>query len=665
MSRSSDAIIERAVEAWVADDIECEAEVANYRRNTSKRLAFILLCLVFAIAAAGCAMTVGDYHVGFWDTYKVVFDHLLGKVAEEYETADYLIWGWRLPRICTGLLAGAGLGAAGAVMQSILRNPLADPYTTGISSGAGFGATLVIGLGVSVVSGAYSIVVGAFLFSLIPMGVILLVSKMKGASPTTMIMAGIAVMYIFNAMTTMIKLWVDPEKLSAIFAWSVGSIDGATWAQVYTMTFIVLAGFAVLQLLSRRLNVLSTGDESSRSMGVDAGQLRLLCLLVVSFLAAGVVSFTGLIGFVGLVGPHVSRLVIGSDSRFLIPASAAFGAALLTIADVVGRVLIENAVIQVGVITAFIGGPLFLWLIIRQKKVRCMPIISVNDVRCGYGEGREVLGGVSFRIDEPEYVCIIGPNGVGKSTLIKVVDGIIKPSSGNVEVYGKDVSEYGLRDLSKIIGYVPVTSSDFNVLSVLDTVLIGRYSRQRWRTTREDIAIAYKSLKAMEIEGLAERNFNEISAGQRQKASISRGLVQEPDILMLDEPTANLDVRHQIYVSAFLRKLSDRAGMTCFTVSHDLNLAAKYATKVIVLRKPGVVYAIGDPKSVITERMVRDVYEVECDVIDDRGTPHVMLQGVMEEGRRGHCDRPGMRSRPNRPLATRPGFIFSAYSIYT
>ncbi len=368
MTQISDSIIERAVDAWIADDVHCEEETVNYHKNTMKKITFIVACLVAAIIVAGYAMTVGDYQVGFWETFQIVLDHLMDKITEDTETADYIIWEWRLPRICTGLLAGAGLGAAGAVMQSILRNPLADPYTTGISSGASFGATLAIGLGITVASGAYAIVAGAFIFALVPMAVIIAVSKMKGASPTTMVMAGIAIMYIFNAMTTMIKLWVSPDKLSEIFAWSVGTIDGASWNQVYTLFVLVLVGYLILQLMSRKLNVLSTGDESSRSIGVDANKLRIICLLIVSLLAAGVVSFTGLIGFIGLVSPHIARLIIGSDNRFLIPASAAFGAALLIAADVVGRTVMAPTVIQVGVITAFIGGPMFLYLILRQKK---------------------------------------------------------------------------------------------------------------------------------------------------------------------------------------------------------------------------------------------------------------------------------------------------------
>ncbi len=257
-----------------------------------------------------------------------------------------------------------------------------------------------------------------------------------------------------------------------------------------------------------------------------------------------------------------------------------------------------------------------------------MAILSLKDVSCGYGD-KEILSGISFDIDEPGYICIVGPNGVGKSTLVKLIDGIVKPTSGRIEVFGRELGDYTLKELSKVVGYVPVMSSDFNVMSVLDTVLRGRYSRQKWRTTAKDIAVAVKSLKAMEIEDLIDRNFNELSAGQRQKVSISRGLVQEPRILMLDEPTANLDIRHQVYVSAFLRGLSERTGTTCFTVSHDLNLAAKYATKVIVLRKPGRIYAIGRPEEVITEEMIRDVYDMDCEIVDDHGAPHVILQGVL------------------------------------
>lgn len=257
-----------------------------------------------------------------------------------------------------------------------------------------------------------------------------------------------------------------------------------------------------------------------------------------------------------------------------------------------------------------------------------MVLIEVKDVSFQYNENQQILKNISFTIDEPMFLCIVGPNGVGKSTLIRCINGLLKPTSGTVEINGRDVQTIPLRDLAKEISYVPVMNRDFNVMTVLDTVLIGRYARQKWKTTSEDINIAYKALEAMEISHLSMRNFNELSAGQHQKVSLARGLIQEAPVLILDEPTSNLDVRHQMYVSAFLQKLVKKTGITVIMVSHDLNLSSKYADKIIAMAPPGILYNMGTPKEVINKEMLRDIYHVDSKIIDDDGKPHVMLKNI-------------------------------------
>jgi iron complex transport system permease protein len=253
-------------------------------------------------------------------------------------------------------------------MQSTLKNPMADSYTTGVSSGAAFGATLSIVAGFTLFSSQFGMLVNAFVFSLAPTAVIILVSKLRNVSSTSMILAGLAVMYIFNACTTVLKLWAEPDALASLYRWQVGSLNNMIWGNVPVMLAVTTIGSIAVLLLSNKINILSSGDESAKSLGVNAQNLRVICLAIVSLITASIVSFTGTIGFVGLVAPHIVRLFIGSDNRFLIPASGAFGALLLLVSDFIGRTVIAPAVLEVGVITAFIGGPMFLYLIIRQKR---------------------------------------------------------------------------------------------------------------------------------------------------------------------------------------------------------------------------------------------------------------------------------------------------------
>ena len=364
-------VVRGSMERWAVSmesDDGMEA-VEEYRGYASRKWMFIVVCLIALTACCGYSLTVGDYDIGFLESYRIVIDHILGSTGTDKISVlkDYIVFDLRLPKIVVGIVAGTALAVCGVAMQSLLKNPLADPYTTGVSSGAGFGATLAIVMGASIATNDYAIVANAFVFSLIPTAAIILVSKLKNASPTTMIMAGIAIMYLFNALTTIIKLWGDPNSLSAVLEWQVGSIGGIEWKDIPLMLIMTAIGCIIIQLSARRLNVLATGEENARALGLNVNRLRTVLLALTALMAATVVSYTGIIGFVGLVAPHISRIIIGADNRYLVPASALFGASLLIAADIVGKTIVAPAVLPVGVITAFLGAPMFLWLIVRRK----------------------------------------------------------------------------------------------------------------------------------------------------------------------------------------------------------------------------------------------------------------------------------------------------------
>lgn len=358
----------RSVEEWDAElssDRGMAGTLESHRRNRVRKVGFILLCLIGVFIILGIAVTVGPYNIGFLESYQIILDHIMGNY-DSGDIKDYIIINYRLPRIVAGIFCGAGLAVCGVVMQSVLKNPLADPYTTGVSSGASLGATLAMTMGSAASAASPHIVIFAFFFSLIPTAMMIAISKMRNASPTTMIMAGIGVMYIFNAVTTVLMLWADPQDLSRIYQWQVGTLETITWTSAPIIIVVTVIGMVVIELLSGKLNVLATGDDNAKSIGINADNMRILMLCLVGLVTAVVVSFTGLIGFVGLVTPHIARLFIGSDNRFLIPASALLGGIILVAADIVSRSFVE-ATLRVGVVMAFIGGPVFLWLLVRSK----------------------------------------------------------------------------------------------------------------------------------------------------------------------------------------------------------------------------------------------------------------------------------------------------------
>jgi iron complex transport system permease protein len=344
----------------------------DYRKYTGRRIIFIAVCIIIAVSSAGFSVSVGSRDVQFLDVYKILFNHIIG-VPLDFGTPewmdDFIIWNARLPRAIFAAIAGAALAIGGVVMQSVMKNPLADPYTTGISSGACFGVAVGMILGLTALgqTGSLGIVVNAFIFALIPMALILVMAPRTNSSPATLILAGVAISYLFNALNTLLLVSTDTETLAEVYRWQIGSFEDIEWKSIPLVIVIFKVGTIIVSFLSKKLNLMALGDDHAKSLGLDVNTLRLVCLVIMSLMVASVIAFAGVIGFVGLVAPHVVRIIIGGDNRFVMPASAAFGAALLMVSDIIARMLSDIEAIPVGVVISFIGAPLFLYLIIRQR----------------------------------------------------------------------------------------------------------------------------------------------------------------------------------------------------------------------------------------------------------------------------------------------------------
>lgn len=343
----------------------------RYRHRMKFKVLFIAVMLAVIIILTAISLTIGQIYVESWDVYSLVWEHLKGTQFEpgsDEWVADISIWKVTMPRTVGALIAGAGLAVGGAAMQNVMRNLLADPYTTGISSGAVLGVSVAMILGLTVAgNGGMGIVINAFVFSLIPAFALIGMTRAVKGTPVTMILFGTAMSYIFSAMTTILMLFSTIENMSGVFKWQVGTLVGMTWGNVPVMFTVTLVGSVSLYLMSNKLNILLAGDNDAKSFGLNVDNFRTACLLLLSLMTASIISFTGIIGFLGLLTPHIVRLVIGSDSRLVIPASAAFGAMLLLMADIISQT-ITDLPMPVGVVMSFIGAPMFLIMVLSQKK---------------------------------------------------------------------------------------------------------------------------------------------------------------------------------------------------------------------------------------------------------------------------------------------------------
>lgn len=334
---------------------------ASAPRAVRAALRTALIPVLAVMLATLCTVSAGIGAV------PVPFDEVVGAVFGGTGPHDAVLWQIRFPRVVLSMLIGASLGVAGAAMQGVFGNPLAEPGVIGVSSGAAVGAVGTIVLGVSAF-GEWSVTVAAFAGGLIATFVVYLLSRSGGRTEVvTLVLTGIAINAIAGALVGLLTFLADDAQLRSISFWSLGSIGGATWPVVAGVLPFTLAGLALIPFFARALDVLALGERGARHLGVDTERVRLGVITLAALLTGAAVAAAGVIGFVGLVVPHLIRLVAGPGHRMLLPASALTGAFVLLAADLVARTVAVPAELPIGVLTALLGGPFFLWLLRRTR----------------------------------------------------------------------------------------------------------------------------------------------------------------------------------------------------------------------------------------------------------------------------------------------------------
>lgn len=335
------------------------------RRAVLLMAGLVAALVVMSLVSAG----TGQLHVAPMEVVGSVLHRAgldLGPMPS-HRNGDAVLWNIRFPRLVMGLLVGAALGAAGAVMQGVFGNPLAEPGVIGVSAGAGVGASAVIVFGWTFF-GTMTIAVAAFVTALFTTLLVYGLSRRAGRTEVvTLVLMGIAVNAVGSAIIAYLIFLGDTAAREQIVFWQLGSLNGSRWEQVRVVVPLVVVGLAGTLLLARRLDLLSLGERAARHLGVDVERLRLTAIVVVTLLVAAGVAFAGIIAFVGLVVPHLIRMVIGPSHRTLVPASALGGALVLTVADLVARTAVDYADLPIGMLTALVGGPFFFWLLLRTR----------------------------------------------------------------------------------------------------------------------------------------------------------------------------------------------------------------------------------------------------------------------------------------------------------
>lgn len=347
------------------------------QRSFSRRVGFstiLIFCLVLILFSIGFSLTMGQADISVPEVYQILFYKIfgvsLGDLTHVSNASANIIWYVRTPRVLLAVFVGMGLALSGAIMQAVVQNPLADPYILGVSSGASLGATfaILIGFGVNSVFAQFGLTAMAFLGAIVATMAVLFLASIGGSPTSTkLILSGTIISALCSsAANFIIYLSNNAEGVKSVTFWSMGSLASAKWGDLPLISFLVVVISLFFLFQHRPLNVMLLGDEAAMNLGISLTAIRRIYMLLAALLTGIIVAYSGMIGFVGLIVPHIIRGIVGSDHRRLLPLTALAGALFLIWADMLARTLISNAELPIGIITSAIGAPVFIYIIIRR-----------------------------------------------------------------------------------------------------------------------------------------------------------------------------------------------------------------------------------------------------------------------------------------------------------
>lgn len=351
--------------------LDQEPPSARRTRFGQPRLILALTAVISLVVIVVCVV-LNSGGVGISDVFRTLYLELTGgTIPAQFEAAHNIVWDLRMPRVLLAFAGGAALSVAGVLLQGLLRNPLVSPFTLGISPAAAFGAAVVILVSTRSGTSTFGLEVPAALVAaLLCALVVVSLGSARGMGPATLILLGIALTQLFEALTATMQYIADENALAAIVRWTFGSVNNAQWHEVAIMLVLLAISLPYLQFRAKDINAVAfAGDEVATSLGVNVPRLRAVLIAVSVTLTATIVSFAGIIGFVGLVGPHIARLLIGGNHRYLIPMSTMTGGLLLAGSDLVGRTILAPIVVPVGIVVAFVGVPIFINLVLSRRTI--------------------------------------------------------------------------------------------------------------------------------------------------------------------------------------------------------------------------------------------------------------------------------------------------------